>query len=107
SIFYAGDKKLYSLNYPGKITVTDTALHILDTISYILPKNKSLSIQSIYSDNYHRLWISTIDNGLICYDENTRLFTQYLHDNAKQKSLPINIITALCIDRSGNLWIGT
>jgi signal transduction histidine kinase/streptogramin lyase len=107
SVFYANNRKLYALEIPGKITITDTALRVLDTINYPLQKNKTLSIQSVYSDNYHRVWIGTIDNGLICYDENTRKFTQYLHDNSKQKSLPINIISALGIDRSGNLWIGT
>jgi len=107
STFYARNGKLYNVEVPGKITVTDTALHIFDTLNYPLPKGKMLAVQSVYSDDYHRLWISTIDDGLLCYDENTRAFTHYLHDNAKQKSLPINIISPLCIDRSGNLWIGT
>ena len=107
SIFYANNGKLYHLDEPGKFTITDTALNILDTINYILPKNKTLDVQSIFSDRYHRLWLSTYDNGLICYNEATRSFTHYLHNNSKQKSLPINIISALCVDHSDNLWIGT
>ncbi|MFI5162554.1 MAG: two-component regulator propeller domain-containing protein, partial [Sphingobacteriales bacterium] len=106
SAFYANGK-LYSLQVPGIITVTDTAFHILDTLKYTLPKKKALIVQALYRDHYHRLWISTTDNGLISYNENRRSFTNYLHDNAKQKSLPINLLSALCIDRSGNLWVGT
>ncbi len=107
STFYAGKGKLYNVQVPGKITVTDTALHILDTLNYASAFNKILAVQAVCSDDYHRLWISTIDDGLLCYDEGTRTFAHYLHDNSKQKSLPINILSALCIDRSGNLWIGT
>jgi signal transduction histidine kinase/ligand-binding sensor domain-containing protein len=107
SIFYAQNGKLYHLDAPGKFTITDTALNVLDTINYILPKKKALDVQSLYSDHYHRLWLSTYDNGLLCYDQQTRKFTPYMHNNSKQKSLPINIISALCVDRSDNLWIGT
>jgi len=105
--FYVGDGKLYNLDAPGKLTITDTTFRILDTISYQVPANKTLDVQAICRDAYHRVWISTYDNGLVCYNEDTRTFTNYLHDNSKLKTLPINIISALCIDRSGNLWIGT
>src|SRR5579872_6502770 len=107
SNFYGRNGKLYNIEEHGKITITDTALHTLDTINYAVPKNKTLDVQSIYGDKYHRLWISTYDNGLICYNENSRTFTKYLHDNSRLKSLPINILSALCIDRADNLWIGT
>jgi signal transduction histidine kinase/ligand-binding sensor domain-containing protein len=105
--FYAGNGKLYNLDAPGKLTITDTTFRVLDTISYQIPANKTLDVQAICRDAYHRVWISTYDNGLVCYDESTRTFTDYLHDNSKLKTLPINIISVLCIDRSGNLWIGT
>ena len=107
STFYGRNGKLYNIEEHGKITITDTAMHTLDTINYTIPKNKTLDVQSIYGDNYHRVWISTYDNGLICYNENSRTFTRYLHDNSRLKSLPINILSALCIDRADNLWIGT
>src|SRR5260370_25261709 len=105
--FYAGNGKLFNLEARGKVTITDTAFHILDTIDYVIPPDKLLDVQAIRCDDYHRVWISTYDYGLICYNENTRTFTHYLHDNSRVKTLPINILSALCIDRSGNLWIGT
>jgi signal transduction histidine kinase/ligand-binding sensor domain-containing protein len=107
SVFYGNNGRLYYLQVPGKLTVTDTSLRVLDSMNYVLPKNKMLSIQAICTDNYHRLWISTSDNGLICYNGLIHKFSGYLHNNAKQKSLPINLLSALCIDRSGNLWIGS
>lgn len=107
STFYPGNKRLYNLSSPGKITITDSAYHVLDSINFHVPLNKTLDIQAICSDDYHRLWISTYDNGLFCYNEGTRTFINYLHDNSRLKTLPINILSALCIDRSGNLWIGT
>jgi len=105
--FYGRNGKLYNIEEHGKITITDTSLHILDSINYVIPKNKTLDVQAIYGDRYHRVWISTYDNGLLCYNESDRTFTRYLHDNSRQKSLPINILSALCVDRADNLWIGT
>ena len=107
STFYTGDGRLYNLQSPGKIVVTDTAYNVLDSVIFRVPLNKTLDIQAIRSDDYNRIWISTYDNGLLCYDNNTRTFVKYLHDNSRIKTLPINILSALCIDRSGNLWIGT
>jgi len=107
STFYVGKGELYNLEAPGKLTITDTAFNVLDTIRYLIPQNKTLDVQAVRRDNYHRVWISTYDNGLICYNENTRTFINYLHENSRLKTLPINILSALCIDRSGNLWIGT
>lgn len=107
ALFYSGDGKLYLLGKPGKFTVTDSLLHQLDTFNYSLPAGKSFNVQALYRDAYHRVWMSTTDFGLICYNEQSRVFTHYLHDNSRLKSLPINLLTAICIDRSGNLWIGT
>ena len=107
STFYTGDGRLYNLQSPGKIIVTDSAFNVLDSVAFGLPLNKTLDVQAIRSDAYHRIWISTYDNGLLCYDEHTRTYINYLHDNSRVKTLPINILSALCIDRSGNLWIGT
>src|SRR5258708_24344765 len=81
--FYAGNGKLFNLEARGKVTITDTAFHILDTIDYVIPPDKLLDVQAIRCDDYHRLWISTYDYGLICYNENTRTFTHYLHDNSR------------------------
>jgi len=107
SVFYAGHGKLYTVEAAGKITITDTAFHVLDTIIYPVPANKTLDVQAIRCDNYHRAWLSTYDFGLVSYDESSRSFTQYLHDNSRVKTLPINLISSLWIDRSDNLWIGT
>ncbi len=107
SSFYAGNGKLYNFESGGRLIITDTAFNICDTITYPIPANKLLDVQAVHADSYHRVWITTYDNGLICYNEVSRTFTHYLHDNSRIKTLPINIISALCIDRAKNLWIGT
>jgi signal transduction histidine kinase len=107
SVFYVNAAKLYFLDNAGRLLITDTTIHVEDKIKYTPLKNKTLSITAISRDDYHRIWISTVDNGLICYDERTNIFTGYLHDNSLQKSLPINMLPVLCIDHSGNLWVGT
>jgi signal transduction histidine kinase/streptogramin lyase len=107
AIFYAGKGKLCHTILPGKLLVTDTAMHRKALISLPLPKSKLADIQSVRSDAYHRLWVTTIDNGLLCYNEVTGKSMIYLHNNSVQKSLPINILSDTYIDRSDNLWIGT
>jgi len=107
SIFYAGNGKLYMGNKTGNFTITDTSLHLIDKITYTSKTKSLLEIRILHIDNYNRLWISTIDNGLMCYNEITKTFTHYLHNNSQVKSLPVNIISPLYIDRANNLWIGT
>ncbi|WP_163175198.1 hybrid sensor histidine kinase/response regulator transcription factor [Bacteroides sp. 51] len=58
-------------------------------------------VVSMVQDDKGRLWIGTYLNGLICYD-NGKL-KQYTTSNSK---LSDNSIWALCIDKSGYLWIG-
>src|SRR6185503_12717109 len=105
--FYAGNGKLYNFASRGRLTITDTAFKVCDSAVYPLPPTKLLDVQAVRADSYNRIWITTYDNGLICYNEKSHTFAHYLHDNSRVKTLPINIISALCIDRARNLWIGT
>jgi signal transduction histidine kinase/ligand-binding sensor domain-containing protein len=107
SVFYGGNGRLYHIILPGKLLVTDTAMHKLYEVNYPLSKNKMLDVQSVYADAYHRVWLATIDNGLLCYNETTKTFASYIHDNSKQRSLSINILSSLYIDGAENMWIGT
>lgn len=81
-----------------------------DTIYSAMPgfmKHENINFREGVKDSFGRWWITTIGNGLVCYDEKSRHFTEFHHDNLKLKSLPFNLTTCVYIDRSNNLWIGT
>lgn len=64
-------------------------------------------IRNVFEDRFERLWVPSMTSGLFCYDFDRKKTHQYQHDNARQKSLPVDYMTVLCADRSENLWIGT
>lgn len=62
-------------------------------------------ITKLLPDNVHDgLWIGT-NNGLNYLNQKTNLITRY--QIADYPSLPSNSILSLCLDKSGELWIGT
>lgn len=62
-------------------------------------------ITKLLPDDIHGgLWIGT-NNGLNYLNQKTNLITNY--QIADYPSLPSNSILSLCLDKSGNLWIGT
>jgi ligand-binding sensor domain-containing protein len=61
-------------------------------------------VKCILKDRYGFMWFST-DDGLNRYDGYN--FVIYRHDPKNKRSLPVNDITVLLEDSSGNLWIGT
>lgn len=58
---------------------------------------------SIAEDVKNRLWIGTTDNGLVCYDHSTRMFTSY----AQKDGLPGNSVSSVLLSSPGKLWIST
>jgi signal transduction histidine kinase/ligand-binding sensor domain-containing protein/DNA-binding response OmpR family regulator len=47
------------------------------------------------------------DNGLFFFDPINRTFKDFLRNDDPELNLSNNSITALCLDRSGVLWVGT
>jgi ligand-binding sensor domain-containing protein len=76
---------------------------------------KSLSadiIYSIYEDQSGVLWIGTDGGGLNKLvpgdnEESPPTFVHYKHDPDNPQSLSANIVTSICEDQTGVLWIGT
>ncbi len=64
----------------------------------------SSSVNAIVKDRYGYMWFATED-GLNKFDGIN--FTVYRHNAADTASIGGNMISALCEDTSGNLWIGT
>jgi len=64
------------------------------------------SLRSIIEDAYGRVWVGSLSNGLYLVQPDGKVIL-FQHDNSKVKSLPMNLITTLYIDRSNNLWVGT
>jgi len=53
------------------------------------------------------LWIGTNGGGLINYNLQTKVYTQYKHDASNPWSLSNDIIIGLYVDHQHKLWIGT
>ncbi len=62
-------------------------------------------VLSLANDNDH-LWVGT-HSGLNHFDKKSDRFVTYFHNKLEEKTIPGNIITALSISSSGDLWIGT
>ncbi|MFC2088477.1 two-component regulator propeller domain-containing protein [Calditrichota bacterium] len=61
-------------------------------------------VRAIVQDDKGFMWFGTT-NGLYKYDGNK--FTSYFHDPNDPKSISHNWVHSICIDKEGNLWIGT
>lgn len=68
------------------------------------------SIHCLFQDSAGNLWIGT-QMGLNKFDPQKREFIRYMDMNHPEKSTSdcpnYTIVTAICEERSGNLWIGT
>lgn len=53
------------------------------------------------------LWISSVGQGLICYNLISKMAKTYLPNSAIKESLPSKTITGLLIDSHGDLWVST
>jgi len=64
-------------------------------------------ILDLYKDRQNKLWIGTIEGGLKLLDPSTGEITHFKHDLNNPTSISSNIVSSICEDDSGNLWIGT
>jgi ligand-binding sensor domain-containing protein len=70
-------------------------------------KVKDNFVWSLLKDSEDKLWIGTLENGLICFDPATGEGRHYKHEPHNPASLGANCVSSLCEDDSGNIWIGT
>ena len=58
-------------------------------------------------DVFGKLWIGSYYDGLLRFDPATGKFRKYINVPDDRESLVAQTVTALALDRSANLWIGT
>ncbi|MBN2521026.1 MAG: hypothetical protein JXB17_11005, partial [Bacteroidales bacterium] len=67
-------------------------------------------IYAIVEDIHGCLWFGCYKDGLSCIhlDElNKEIFINFQHDPKNSQSLSSNLISSLCADKNGGIWIGT
>ncbi len=89
---------LYRLN-PQTRALAPVPLELADTPPSVLRR--------IVVDARDRLWISTLDDGLLRFDPATGHAELVQANPAQDGSLPENSIGAMMVDRAGLLWVGT
>jgi len=63
-------------------------------------------VRDMAEDSQGALWIATLGTGLLRLDPSTRQLSMYRH-TAQSESLSNDRATAVCIDHTGMIWIGT
>ena len=64
-------------------------------------------IVSIAQDSDGVYWVGTKFNGLNTFNKEQNKFTHYYHDDYDPKSLSIDMILAIHLERSGTIWISS
>lgn len=68
----------------------------------------NLLITSIFEDRQKKLWLSTENFGLLCYDHATGRFNYLIADNNIRNGVRYNFrIATIFQDRQDNIWLGT
>jgi len=63
------------------------------------------NIESIGEDHDGIYWIGTKYNGLSTFNKQSNKFIHYYHNDYDPGSLSIDMILAICCERSGTIWI--
>jgi len=58
-------------------------------------------------DHKGRLWVSSVEAGLVRYDPSSHEYRQYLPDPKNPRSLSEVSINAITLDQEGNVWLAT
>ncbi len=64
------------------------------------------NIRVMHEDQEGFVWIGT-QNGLSCFNPQTKTFLNYFHSLKDTTSINSNVINCIFEDKGGNLWIGT
>ncbi len=65
------------------------------------------TVECLYEDHWHRLWIGTRGGGLDELNPDEKHFRHFRNDPLNPNSLSRNIILSMAADDKDNLWIGT
>lgn len=65
------------------------------------------SVNSLFADQDNNLWIGTAWGGLNMLKGTTTKFKLFKHDSEISNSIPNSPLTAVCLEKNGNLIIGT
>ncbi len=60
----------------------------------------------VSEDAQGNIWAGT-ENGLCRYNEQTKKWKRYVNIPGNEKSIHHNNVRSLCLDKNGNLWVGT
>jgi signal transduction histidine kinase/CheY-like chemotaxis protein/ligand-binding sensor domain-containing protein len=64
-------------------------------------------VTSIAADKANRLWIGTNGQGVGMYDQQSKQFKMFSHDDLNEGSLSGNLVLHVLCDKGGNIWVGT
>ena len=70
-------------------------------------KKKENFVWCLLKDRKEKLWIGTIENGLIYFDPETENFKHYKYNSNNPEGIKSNLITSICEDDSGTIWFAT
>ena len=99
----------------GRMWVTADSLYRLDPTHGQLLRS-SMSVVGgtgsgrplrMVEDTQGRLWLTTVDHGLLRYDPDSGATITVRANSAQAGTLPEDDVTTVMVDRSGMLWIGT
>ncbi|MFZ2854441.1 MAG: two-component regulator propeller domain-containing protein, partial [Rhodocyclaceae bacterium] len=71
------------------------------------PGSSNFRVFSIYEDSAGNIWIGTQQAGLLLWDDKQQTLVSYTHRTDDAHSLPNNAVSALLVDRTQTLWVGT
>lgn len=64
-------------------------------------------VSAIAKDHTGQLWIGTNGNGVVRFDPASGQYTMFAQNASDPRSLNHNRVTAVWVDRRGNVWVGT
>ena len=90
---------IINLDLPDKLSNTFTKNQSIDVFNKIIPSD----VNTIIIDNENNIWITTMENGLVKYSNNTWTFY-----NSQNSNLPEDKINCIEFDEINNrIWVGT
>lgn len=103
------------IEYQGKLLLgTRSGLFTFDTESEtfndafeLAGKKITETVYGLYKDSNGRLWIGTVNRGLLCYDSRDNTLKRYIASTEQTNSLAANTIYKITEDGQSRIWIGT
>jgi len=74
---------------------------------FIREKAVNAGTIDMVEDMYGYIWFATWGKGLLCFHDQSKVWSNYLYNARDKTSLPNNQVNCVCIDGKYRLWIGT